>query len=110
MVCARGFLAALAMALASCADESEPPAPPNAQAATAGHCEQRRFEGSAFTACRYDAIADMLEESPVYAYAFSGERFDCGTKLGYLKASVAYGLAHPDIGAAFRAHLRGMLD
>jgi UTP--glucose-1-phosphate uridylyltransferase len=57
-----------------------------------------------------DAIADMLEESPVYAYAFSGERFDCGNKLGYLKASVAYGLAHPDIGEAFRAHLRGVLD
>lgn len=60
MVCARGFLAALALALASCADESEPPAPPNAQAATAGHCEQRRFEGSAFTACRYDARAHEL--------------------------------------------------
>ena len=56
-----------------------------------------------------DAIADMLEESPVYAYAFQGERFDCGNKLGYLKASVAYGLAHPDIGSAFRDHLRGIL-
>lgn len=57
-----------------------------------------------------DAIADMLEESPVYAYAFSGERFDCGNKLGYLKASVAYGLAHPEIGSAFREHLRGILQ
>jgi UTP--glucose-1-phosphate uridylyltransferase len=56
-----------------------------------------------------DAIADMLERSPVYAYAFRGERFDCGNKLGYLKASVAYGLAHPDIGSAFREHLRGIL-
>jgi UTP--glucose-1-phosphate uridylyltransferase len=56
-----------------------------------------------------DAIADMLEESPVYAYAFRGERFDCGNKLGYLKASVAYGLAHPEIGKAFREHLRGVL-
>jgi UTP--glucose-1-phosphate uridylyltransferase len=45
----------------------------------------------------------------VYAYAFRGERFDCGNKLGYLKASVAYGLAHPDIGSAFREHLRGIL-
>ncbi|MEX2494931.1 MAG: UTP--glucose-1-phosphate uridylyltransferase GalU [Woeseia sp.] len=52
-----------------------------------------------------DAIADMLEEYPVYAYAFTGERFDCGNKLGYLKASVAYGLAHPEIGQAFREHL-----
>jgi UTP--glucose-1-phosphate uridylyltransferase len=56
-----------------------------------------------------DAIADMLEESPVYAYAFRGERFDCGNKLGYLKASVAYGLAHPEIGGAFREHLRNIL-
>ena len=57
-----------------------------------------------------DAIADLLHESPVYAYSFSGERFDCGNKLGYLKASVAYGLAHPDIGTTFREHLRRVLD
>ena len=36
-----------------------------------------------------DAIADLLPESAVYAYSFSGERFDCGSKLGYLKATVA---------------------
>jgi len=56
-----------------------------------------------------DAIADLLEESPVYAYSFNGERFDCGSKLGYLKATVAYGLAHPDTGEAFRTHLRGVV-
>lgn len=53
-----------------------------------------------------DAIADLLQESPVFAYSFRGERFDCGSKLGYLKATVAYGLDHPDTGDAFRAHLR----
>jgi UTP--glucose-1-phosphate uridylyltransferase len=53
-----------------------------------------------------DAIADLLGESPVYAYSFKGERFDCGSKLGYLKASVAYGLEHPDTGIEFRKHLR----
>ncbi|MDH3408748.1 MAG: UTP--glucose-1-phosphate uridylyltransferase GalU [Gammaproteobacteria bacterium] len=57
-----------------------------------------------------DAIADLLGESPVYAYSFSGKRFDCGSKLGYLKATVAYGLDHPDTGGAFRAHLRDILD
>lgn len=57
-----------------------------------------------------DAIADLLEESPVHAYSFSGKRFDCGSKLGYLKATVAYGLAHPGTGEAFRAHLRDLLD
>ncbi len=57
-----------------------------------------------------DAIADLLDESPVYAYLFSGERFDCGSKLGYLKATVAYGLNHPGTGPAFRAHLHEILD
>jgi UTP--glucose-1-phosphate uridylyltransferase len=57
-----------------------------------------------------DAIADLLEESPVYAYSFSGERFDCGNKLGYLMATVSYGLSHPDTGDAFREHLRDLLD
>lgn len=56
-----------------------------------------------------DAIADLLDESPVYAYSFSGERFDCGSKLGYLKATVAYGLNHGEIGDAFREHLHELL-
>jgi len=57
-----------------------------------------------------DAISDMLEESPVYAYPFSGERYDCGNKLGYLKATVAYGLAHGEIGGPLREHLRDLVD
>ncbi len=56
-----------------------------------------------------DAIADLLDEAPVYAYAFSGERFDCGSKLGYLKATVAFGLRHPSTGAAFREHLESLV-
>lgn len=56
-----------------------------------------------------DAIADLLEESPVYAYEFSGERYDCGNKLGYLKATVAYGLAHSETGQALRDHLRNLV-
>jgi len=56
-----------------------------------------------------DAIADLLDEAPVYAYSFKGERFDCGSKLGYLKATVAFGLEHPDTGGAFRDHLRQLL-
>lgn len=53
-----------------------------------------------------DAIADLLSETDVYAYSFSGERYDCGSKLGYLQATVAYGLAHEEIGVAFRAYLK----
>jgi UTP--glucose-1-phosphate uridylyltransferase len=57
-----------------------------------------------------DAIADLLDESPIYAYAFDGERFDCGSKLGYLKATVAHGLEHPDTGDAFRKYLSGVIS
>ena len=57
-----------------------------------------------------DAIADLLADLPVYAYSFAGERFDCGNKLGYLKATVAYGLNHPGMGDAFREHLRELLE
>jgi len=53
-----------------------------------------------------DGIAALLDESPVYAYSFSGVRYDCGSKLGYLQATVAYGLSHPETGEAFREHLK----
>ena len=56
-----------------------------------------------------DGIADLLGESPVYAYSFSGVRYDCGSKLGYLQATVAFGLAHPDTGRDFREHLKRLL-
>ena len=56
-----------------------------------------------------DGIADLLDESAVYAYSFDGIRYDCGSKLGYLQATVAYGLEHPDTGAQFREHLNELL-
>lgn len=55
-----------------------------------------------------DAISDLLGESAVYAYSFAGTRYDCGSKLGYLQATVAYGLEHDEIGQAFREHLAGL--
>jgi len=57
-----------------------------------------------------DAIADLLDEQEVYAYSFSGTRYDCGSKLGYLQATVAYGLAHPELGDDFRAYLRSEVE
>lgn len=57
-----------------------------------------------------DAIAALLSESPVYAYSFEGVRYDCGSKLGYLQATVAYGLGHPDTGEEFREHLRDVIS
>lgn len=52
-----------------------------------------------------DGIAALLAETPVYAYPFTGVRYDCGNKLGYLKATVAFGLAHDDVGEAFRSYI-----
>jgi UTP--glucose-1-phosphate uridylyltransferase len=53
-----------------------------------------------------DAIAAMLAEDRVLAYAFKGTRYDCGSKLGYLQATVAYGRKHGEVGKAFDQFLR----
>jgi len=53
-----------------------------------------------------DGIARLLDEQPVLAYAFEGRRYDCGSKLGYLEATVDYGLRHSEVGDAFRRFLR----
>ena len=53
-----------------------------------------------------DGIARLLGEEAVYAHRFEGKRYDCGSKLGYLQATVDYALAHPELGGEFRAHLR----
>lgn len=53
-----------------------------------------------------DAIADLLDTQSVYAYEFDGKRFDCGSKMGYLKAIVEYGLEHPELQADFRDYLK----
>ena len=53
-----------------------------------------------------DAISDLLEDEHVIAYPFEGKRYDCGSKLGYLEATVEYALAHPELGERFSAYLR----
>lgn len=55
-----------------------------------------------------DGIADLLSEEPVYAYEFQGKRYDCGSKLGYLQATVEYGLKHESLGPQFREYLSGI--
>jgi UTP--glucose-1-phosphate uridylyltransferase len=52
-----------------------------------------------------DAIARLLDDEPVLAYRFKGKRYDCGSKLGYLQATVTLGRDHAEIGPAFRAWL-----
>ena len=52
-----------------------------------------------------DAIATLVDEGGVKAYRFEGKRYDCGSKLGYLEATVELALKHPDLGGDFRAFL-----
>ncbi len=56
-----------------------------------------------------DAIALLLKEEAVYAYQFNGRRYDCGTKLGYLEATVAYALRHVELAAEFRRSLESLV-
>jgi UTP--glucose-1-phosphate uridylyltransferase len=55
-----------------------------------------------------DAIKDMLKDHPYLAYRFDATRYDCGSKLGYLKASTVLGMMHQEVGEEFRAYLQGM--
>ena len=52
-----------------------------------------------------DGIAELLKVEPVLAYEFSGVRYDCGSKLGYLKATVNYALKHPELKQDFSGFL-----
>lgn len=53
-----------------------------------------------------DGIARLLDHEFVLAHAFEGTRYDCGSKIGYLEATLAYGLKHPETGGAFRDLLK----
>ena len=55
-----------------------------------------------------DAISALLAHEAVYAHRFAGTRYDCGSKLGYLKASVEFGRRHPEVGAEFSEYLKEM--
>jgi UTP--glucose-1-phosphate uridylyltransferase len=55
-----------------------------------------------------DAIAMLLHEEPVLAYEFLGKRYDCGSKLGYLMATVEQGLKHDELRESFKAYLSGL--
>ena len=55
-----------------------------------------------------DAIAALMQNEPVFGYEFSGKRYDCGSKLGYLQATVEYALQHPELKDSFQAYLKGL--
>ncbi|HXZ47641.1 MAG TPA: UTP--glucose-1-phosphate uridylyltransferase GalU [Usitatibacter sp.] len=56
-----------------------------------------------------DAIGRLLRDEAVFAHEFEGRRYDCGSKLGYLEATVNYALKHPEVAAGFRAFLGGVV-
>jgi UTP--glucose-1-phosphate uridylyltransferase len=56
-----------------------------------------------------DALQLLLKRQDVYAYEFDGVRYDAGTPLGWLEATIAFALKHPDIGRELREYLRQLL-
>ena len=52
-----------------------------------------------------DGIASLMKEEPVYAFQYLGKRYDCGSKEGFLEATVELALQHPEVGAYFRNYL-----
>lgn len=57
-----------------------------------------------------DAIAKLLANESVHAFQFSGKRYDCGSKLGYLEATIAYALKHPELARDFKKTLQGIVE
>jgi UTP--glucose-1-phosphate uridylyltransferase len=55
-----------------------------------------------------DGIARLMQREQVFAFEFEGKRYDCGSKLGYLQATVEYGLKHPSLGPEFAHYLRDL--
>jgi UTP--glucose-1-phosphate uridylyltransferase len=56
-----------------------------------------------------DGISALLQEEQLLAYRFDGVRYDCGSKLGYLQAQVAFGLKHEELRAGFSAYLKTVI-
>ena len=57
-----------------------------------------------------DAIAALLTEKPVHAYRFQGTRFDCGTHLGLIEATIRYALDHEKLSDAARGMMQNALS
>lgn len=53
-----------------------------------------------------DAISEVLHYEAIFAHIIDGKRYDCGSKLGYLEATIGYGLKHPEIGEQLRDYLK----
>ena len=56
-----------------------------------------------------DAMIELAKTQPFYGLEFEGRSFDCGSKVGFLAANVAYALERPDIAPAMRAEIKRLL-
>jgi UTP--glucose-1-phosphate uridylyltransferase len=71
-------------------------------------CIQNQPRGSGGEIQLTDGIAQLIETEGVHAYRYEGKRFDCGSKQGFLEATVEFALKHPEVGPAFREYLQGL--
>ena len=55
-----------------------------------------------------DGIASLMGEEAVYAFQYEGKRYDCGSKEGFLEATVELALKHPEVGEAFKNYLKNL--
>ena len=55
-----------------------------------------------------DGIAALRKTEEVFAYSFEGTRYDCGSKIGYLQATVEFALKHDELADEFRAYLNNL--
>ena len=72
------------------------------------HHLERIGKGSGGEIQLTDGIAALLSEEQVLAYRYHGTRYDCGSKIGYLQATVDLGSRHPEVGAEFSAYLQAL--
>jgi UTP--glucose-1-phosphate uridylyltransferase len=56
-----------------------------------------------------DAMLQLIGQQPFHGFTFSGERYDCGDKAGFIQANLALALAHADIGPSVRAFATELL-
>ncbi len=56
-----------------------------------------------------DAMLALLERQPFFAVKYEGKTFDCGSKMGFLTANVAFALARPDLAEAFKAEIKKLI-
>jgi UTP--glucose-1-phosphate uridylyltransferase len=57
-----------------------------------------------------DAMIELAKTQPFYGLKFEGQSFDCGSKIGFLSANIAYALERPDLAPALRAEIKRLTD